>query len=364
MQANSELRMRRLFLVVTIKYCMASAAGLGGHTSCSLDEWENMIMKTTKYLAAASLALILLAACGSAGDILGGSGQQQSNYEIRGTVDSVDLNSRSIYLTNVTGYTSMLSNGGSAVRVYYDDRTPVEFNGQSYRPTDLERGDQVTVRVDESGNTLMAESVSVTRDVSSGSSYPTYPSGSYESNIRGTVRYIDTSRRTIEVDRGNGSTTFVEFETNTPVYFNNQTYNPVDLERGDEIDIRTRDLGNGRFLAQDISVIRSISSNGSIGGSGSTQTSTIRGTVRNIDTYNHTIELESTNWISGFNSGTSSSRTIIHFDTNVGINVNGRTEALTGLERGDVIEAQVTRDSSGSTLWAQRLSLIRDVNSR
>jgi predicted RNA-binding protein len=325
-----------------------------------------MIMKTTKSLVAASFALILLAACGSSGmgDILGGGGSNQQNYEIRGTVDSVDLNSRSIYLTNVSGYTSMLSNGGSgnSVRVYYDDRTPVDFNGQSYRPTDLERGDQVAVRVDESGNSLMAESVSVIRDVSSGSSYPTYPSsGTYESNIRGTVRYIDTSRRTIEVDRGSGSTTFVEFETNTPVYFNNQTYNPVDLERGDEIDVRARDLGNGRFLAQNISVIRSISSNGSIGGSSSAQTATIRGTVRNVDTVNRTIELESTNWISGFNSGTTSSRTVIHYDTNTGVNVNGSFESPSGLERGDVIDVQVARDSNGSMLWAQRMDLVRDV---
>ena len=117
-------------------------------------------MKTTKSLAAASLLLILLAACGSVGDVLGGgSGQQQGTYEIRGTVDSIDPNSRSIYLTNVSGYTSMLSGGGNAVRVYYEDRTPVEYNGQTYRTTDLERGDEVAVRVDESGNTLMAESV-------------------------------------------------------------------------------------------------------------------------------------------------------------------------------------------------------------
>jgi hypothetical protein len=322
-------------------------------------------MKTTKSLAAASLLLILLAACGSVGDILGGgSGQQQGTYEIRGTVDSIDLNSRSIYLTNVSGYTSMLSNdGGSAVRVYYDDRTPVDYNGQTYRATDLERGDQVAVRVDESGNALMAESVTVLRDVSSGSSFPTNPSGSYESNIRGTVRYIDTARRTIEVDRGSGSTTFVEFETNTPVYFNNQTYNPVDLERGDEIDIRSRDLGNGRFLAQSISVIRSVSSNGSIGGSSSTQTATIRGTVRNVDTINRTIELDSTNWISNFNTGTTTSRTLVHYDTNAGIYVNGRLESVSGLERGDVIEVRVARDSS-SMLWAQRMDLVRDVNSR
>jgi Domain of unknown function (DUF5666) len=324
-------------------------------------------MKTTKSLAAASLALILLAACGSSGigDVLGGGNTQQSRYELRGTVESVDLNNRSIVLSNVTGYnSSMLSNGGgSTVRVYYDEHTPVDFNGQSYRPADLERGDQVAVRVDESGNQLLAESMTVLRDVSgTSSSYPTYPSGSYDTSIRGTVRYVDTSRRTIEVDRGSGSTTFIEFDTNTPVRFNGQTYNPVDLERGDEIDIRARDLGNGRWVASEISVIRSVSSNNGTYGTGSSSTATIRGTVRNIDTSRRQIELESTSWISNFNSGTtSSSRTIINYDTNAGIVVNGRTESINGLERGDVIEVQVARD--GSALWAQRMTLVRDVNS-
>jgi hypothetical protein len=321
-------------------------------------------MKNYKSFAAASMALLLLAACGSSGigDVLGGgSSPTQSRYEIRGTVDSVDASSRSIYLTNVSGYTSMLSNGGNAVRVYYDERTPVDFNGQSYRPTDLERGDQVAVRVDESGNSLMAESLSVISDVSSGnsSSYPTYGS-----NIRGTVRFIDASRRTIEIDRGYGSTTTLEFETNTPVYFNNQTYRPADLERGDEVDIRVRDLGSGRVLAQDITVTRSVSANGTIG-SGSSQTSTIRGTVRSLDRTRRTIELESANWISGFNSGTGSSvgRTIIYYETNTGIEVNGQLQPLDGLERGDLIEVEVARDNS-SALWARRVYLVRDVNSR
>lgn len=314
-------------------------------------------MKTTKSFAAAALAMVLLAACGSSGidDVLGGSNQDR--YEIRGTVDYVDLNNRTIALTNVSGYTSMLSNGGSSVRVYFDDGTPVEFNGQSYRPADLERGDQVAVRVDESGNSLMAESVTVLRDVSSGGT--TYPPSSYETNIRGTVRYMDSSRRTIEVDRGSGQTVMVEFEANTPVYFNNQTYNPVDLERGDEIDVRANDLGNGRYLARNISVIRSVSSGSS---SGSSQYATIRGTVRNVDTSRRTIELDSTSWITGFNTGAGTgTRTVVNYNSDIGILVNGRTESLTGLERGDVIEVQVSRD--GSTLWAQRLSLVRDVNS-
>ena len=327
-----------------------------------------MTMFRTKSLAAASLAVLFLAACGSSGglgDILGGGSSSDRDYEIRGTVDYVDSSSRSVYLTNVSGHnSSMLSGGsGSSVRVYYDERTPVEYNGQNYRPQDLERGDEVLVRVDESGNTLMAESMTVVRDVSSGSS-STYPGGgTYNSSVRGTVRYIDTSRRTIEVDQGNGTLATVQYETSTPVYFNNQTYRAADLERGDEIDIRVRNAGNNRWVAEQISVIRSVSSNNS-GGTwgGSSQMSTIRGTVRSIDTSRRTIELESATWRSNFNSGTgtSSSRIIVSYDNNTNVSFNGQLHPVSGLERGDVVDIEVSNPNA-TTPFASRIYLVRNV---
>jgi hypothetical protein len=302
------------------------------------------------------------------GDILGGGSNNNNSYEVRGVVESVDTNSRSIFLSNVSGYTSMLSNGGSGsnVRVYYDRDTTVAHQGSTYRPEDLERGDEVLVRVDEQGNSLLAETVTVTRDASngtynSGSQYPS--SGSSSATLRGTVRYVDGSRRTIEVDRGYNSATIVEFDTQTPVYFNNQTYRATDLERGDEIEIRGRDLGNNRFLATDITVTRNVSGGGGIynGGSSSSQMSTVRGTVSHVDTSRRTIELESTKWSNGFNSGANrSSRVIVQYPTNAGIDVNGSLQPIAGLERGDVIEVQV-QNTSGSTLYAERLWLVRDV---
>jgi hypothetical protein len=319
-------------------------------------------MHSYKTLTAGMLALVLLTACGSSGmgDILGGGGggSNNSQYEIRGTVESVDLNSRSMYLTNVSGYTSMLSNSGggsgSAVRVYFDDQTSVEYQGRSYRPQDLERGDQVAVRVDESGNNLHADAVSVISDVSAGGNLP----GGYESTLRGTVSYIDTSRRTITVDRGYGSTTTIEYETNTPVYFDGRSYRVADLERGDEIEIRTRDLGSGRIAATDITVTRNVGNSPS--GSTSSNLSTVRGTVRYIDTSRRTIELESASYISGFNSGAGTGSTIVvSYSSNMGIDVNGTMQPLSGLERGDVIEVRGQR--SGSTLVADRLWLVRDV---
>jgi hypothetical protein len=314
------------------------------------------------------LALLLLAACGSSGgmgDIFGGGTNQNAAYEIRGVVDSVDTNGRSVYLTNVSGLTNMLSNSGSGstVRVYYDADTPVDYNGKTYRPEDLERGDEVTVRVDESGNRLMADRMTVTRDVSSGST--SGGNNNYQTNIRGTVRYVDTSRRTIEVDRGTGSTVIVEFDNATPVYFNNTTYRTSDLERGDEIDIRVRDLGNGRYAAQDITVTRNVSgsSSGTYGGSTSSQLATFRGTVRSVNTSNRTIELDSTSWISGFTSGAGSGTMIVSYDTNTSVDVSGRLYPVTNLERGDVIEVQARRTGS-SGYFAERLILVRDANSR
>lgn len=329
-------------------------------------------MHTPKSLVAATLAVLFLAACGSSGigDVLGGGGGNgSSNYELRGTVDYVDTSSRSVYLTNVSGYGNMLSNGGSgsSVRVYYDNQTAVEHRGQSHRPEDLERGDEVVVRVDESGNRLMASTIAVTHDVTAGSSLPS-PSQTYGAPVRGTVRYIDASRRTIELDRNTGGSLVLDFENSTPVYFNNQSYRVTDLERGDEVEIRVRDLGGNRWIAQDVTVIRSVSgtnnNNGTWNDNSSTTRSTIRGTVASIDRSRRTFQLQGANWISGFNTGAGGSMGTItvQYDDNTSVDVNGSLHPMAGLERGDIVDVQVS--GSGSSYFAQRVYLVRDVNNR
>lgn len=315
-----------------------------------------MRQKITTYTGLA-LALLLVSACGSMGDIMGGGSDNGTQSQtLRGVVDSVDLNGRSIYLTNVSGYSSMLSNSGSGsnVRVYFDDRTSVEYNGQGYRPQDLERGDEVSVLVNQSGNQLMADAVTVTRDVSSGSS-STYPSGSYTSNVRGTVRYVDANRRTIEVDRGSGSTVMVEYDTRTAVAYGGRSYNVADLERGDEVDIRVTDLGSGRLRADDVTVVRSISSNDSYGNSSNTPM--VRGTVRYVDTARRTIELDQVSGVSGFQTGAGT--IVVSYGSNAGVELGGRVEPISGLERGDVIDVVV--DRNGSSYFANRIILVRDV---
>src|SRR3954451_10218705 len=243
-------------------------------------------MNKYKTLAAATFALLLLAACGSSGngigDIFGGGNPSSTgSYQIRGTVDSVDARSQSILLTNVTGYNTGLNTGNSSsVRVYYDNRTTLNYQGQSYRPDQLERGDEVTVNVNQSGNQLIAETMDVTYNtrggMASGSSYPSqYPSSS--------------------------------------TYPSSQQY------------------------------------------------STIRGTVRNVNTVNQTIELENTNWVSGFRTNNSnSSRFVVRYDPNANVDYNGQMSPLTNLERGDVVDVQL-QDLGSSNYVAQRLVLVRNV---
>ena len=231
-------------------------------------------MNTHKALSSVGLLLLLLGtACssGGIGDVLGGGSSRPTSYEIRGVVDSVDTYNRSVYLRNVSGYQSMLSGGSSnsEVRVYFDDQTTVDYQGRSYRPEDLERGDEVTVRVDESSNRLVADRVTVNYDVSSGGTSSSSGSSSQISTVRGTVRYIDTSRHTIELESVNwysgfnrgtttGSTVIISYDTGTNVDVSGQSYPVTNLERGDIVDVQVHPLGSTSYLADRITLIRDV----------------------------------------------------------------------------------------------------------
>jgi hypothetical protein len=298
-------------------------------------------------------ALLLAVGCGSSdiGDILGGSGPSSSISELRGKVDSVDLNSRSIVLTNVSTYSSGLQSGGlgsgETARVYFDDRTTVTYQGRSYRPENLERGDEVAVQVDRSGDRLFATAMTVLYD-SSGTT-----AGSTSGTVQGTVRYVDTGRRTIELDRS-GQILTLQYDTNTYVDHNGRRFRPEDLERGDEITVHIRDLGTGRYLAEGINVVRSASDQ-TYGG---TTSSALRGTVRGIDANRRLIELEQTSWVPRFTTGSGSS-VVVEYDANTTVEFQGRMYAPTNLERGDVVDVAV-RDL-GNRLLAERIIVVRDV---
>ena len=72
--------------------------------------------------------------------------------ELRGAVAWVDTRSRVIGVTR-GGYS------GREERVYYDERTAVEYRGQFYRPDELERGDVLRIQARPRGNDWWAERI-------------------------------------------------------------------------------------------------------------------------------------------------------------------------------------------------------------
>ena len=229
-------------------------------------------------------AFAVLTGCGSSGvgDILGGGsssggstsgsstgGTYDDRYDtannVRGTVQRVDTVDRRILVDREGTSGNYLRNGNDdrVVSLYYDDRTTVEYQGKSYRPQDLESGDRILADVSETSGRLVAEEIQVLQDASSS----TGSTGTYDdqrsSQLRGTVSYIDTRNLTLEI-QPSGSTTFstgrsgvvlVHYDANTPVEYQGRSYKPENLERGDEVEIEVRDLGN-RLVADGILVVR------------------------------------------------------------------------------------------------------------
>lgn len=218
-----------------------------------------------KTLAFATIAtmVLALAGCGGLGDILGGP--QSSSYpgtstDIYGTVNSVDSSSQRINVTVNDQY------GQRTVNVPYDSRTQVTYQGQYGSPTQLERGDQVTIRTKSNG---VADLITVTQSVSS-STYPNYPNTNpYPSTqatgrITGTVNHVDTQSRLIELTnsyisglRANSGTYTVYYDARTRVLYQGRQYTPADLERGDQVDITTYNTGN-QTIADTINVTRNV----------------------------------------------------------------------------------------------------------
>jgi hypothetical protein len=230
-----------------------------------------MKSKYTAFTAIAA-ALLLLAACGSGGlgSIL--NGPQSSSYpgtgstDIYGTVNSVDTNGQRINVA-VNDY-----NGQHNMWVPYDSRTQVTYQGQYGSPTQLERGDQISIRMRSNG---VADLVTVTQSVSAGTypnQYPPsntnpYPSSQATGRVQGTVNYVDAQNQLIQLStsyvnglRNTQSSNYtLYYDSRTRVmYQGNSNYTPADLERGDQIDATTFNSGNGQVFADTITVTRNV----------------------------------------------------------------------------------------------------------
>jgi hypothetical protein len=234
------------------------------------------------HLLTLAFAALTLTACGSIGlpDILGGGsgggsgggtggGTTGNALTVQGTVERVDTGSRLIVVDGDSRYNLRNAGSGDRLTLYYDDRTTVMFEGRTYTPADLERGDRIVADVDDSGNRLVAQRIEVTHDVTGGTG-GVFDDQRRLAELRGTVRSIDTRGRTLELERTSYTSGFttgtgtsgsdvvtVHYDAETMVEYQGRSYGPDSLERGDVIDVEVADAG-GRLVAERMVLVRDV----------------------------------------------------------------------------------------------------------
>jgi len=161
--------------------------------------------------AAAAIILASVGACANSQleNIVGGIGGVGQNGQLSGTIRSVDSRSQQIAIETSSGQT---------VPVSYDSQTQVVYQSLNYAPTALVNGDQVTARVQASGDSYYTDYVLVDQSVTSTGN------GNGSSKVQlmeGTVR---------QVDRRNGLFT-IDMNLNTPSVTLPANVSAKDLDR-------------------------------------------------------------------------------------------------------------------------------------
>ncbi len=162
------------------------------------------MIRSHMFARVAALALLASAsACsgtGGLGNILGsvlGQGQQQGG-QVSGYIQSVDTRSQQVYLQQQNGQTLALG---------YDNNTQVVYQNQRYNVTNLERGDQVTARVQSMNNGgYYTDYVQVDQSVSTSNG----SNGQNLQSLEGTVRQVDPNNGLFTIDLRNGNRVTVQ----------------------------------------------------------------------------------------------------------------------------------------------------------
>jgi exosome complex RNA-binding protein Csl4 len=152
------------------------------------------VQQRVVWSAAMTCLLVANGACSQLGSILGGVGGSPQSNQVSGYVEGVDTRTQQIAIQTSNGQRVMLS---------YDNQTAVVYQNQNYPVTALERGDQVTARVQStSGGAYYTDLVQVDQSVSGGGSGT--GSGSVQS-LQGTVGQIDRPNGLFRLDGSNAS---------------------------------------------------------------------------------------------------------------------------------------------------------------
>jgi hypothetical protein len=126
------------------------------------------VSNTSGRLIAEEIQVLSDVSSGTGGS--GSSGTYDDNYNnnrnsdtLRGTVSYIDTRNQTLEV-QPSGSSNFSTNRSGVVLVHYDAQTTVEYQGRSYKPENLERGDEVELQVRDSGGRLTVDEIVVVRD--------------------------------------------------------------------------------------------------------------------------------------------------------------------------------------------------------
>lgn len=167
----------------------------------------SMLHKAVRRVTAA-LAMLALTACssaGSLGSILGSvlGGQQQQANQVSGAVVRVDTRGQQITLQQ---------SNGQSVGLLYDNNTKVVYQNQNYSVSNLENGDVVTARIQQTqSGGYYTDLIQVNQSRSSSGS----TSSSQLQQLQGTVRQVDVNNGLFTIDVSRNMTLTVSMPYNS-----------------------------------------------------------------------------------------------------------------------------------------------------
>jgi hypothetical protein len=175
--------------------------------------------------------------------------------------------------------------------------------------------------------------------------------------VSGTVQSVDAQAHTLTVGAGardqmnlrKNERIVLTYDSSTVVEYQGlRSYNPEDLEVGDQIEAQVERSGD-RLLARNIKVVYSVSGNS---GTNSAAVTAWDATVRSVNSANRTIEL--------VQSGREQYPVTVHYDANTRVEFQGRSYRPEDLERDDGV--QVRTHSSGSQVIVDQIIVTRNTN--
>jgi hypothetical protein len=179
--------------------------------------------------------------------------------------------------------------------------------------------------------------------------------------IRGTVDQVNVGEKTlvlssVENAPSNARTVTVYFENDTRVTYQQQTFTPQNLEKGDEISVMAESKGD-RLVARSMSVLRNVrAAGGVINPDGTTAAApedryanASRGTVRRIDHGTKLLEVDL--------GGLTAHIITVTYDSATRVEQDGQERSINDVKPGETIDINTRR--SGERLFAESINLLR-----